>query len=73
VGNTSVTGAKMALLSREVLDKTYKIARQTTYYDLIAHPNYMDEFMSAKFIPHTDMSKFPSLVKRLRLKEDLRC
>jgi len=73
VGNTSIAGAKMALLSREALDKTYKIAHQTTYYDLITHPGYMDEFMSAKFIPHTDLSKFPSLVKRLKLKEDLRC
>lgn len=73
VGNTSIAGAKMALLSKEALDKTYKIAHQTTYYDLITHPNYMDEFMSAKFIPHTDLSKFPSLVKRLKLKEDLRC
>lgn len=72
VGNTSITGAKMALLSREALDKTYKIAHQTTYYDLITHPGYMDEFMSAKFIPHTDISKFPSLVQRLKLKEVLR-
>ncbi|MFQ6066969.1 MAG: ASKHA domain-containing protein [bacterium] len=73
VGNTSVTGAKMALLSREALDETYRISRQVTYYDLITYPGYMDEFMSAKFIPHTDAKKFPSLVKRLKLKEDLRC
>ncbi len=73
VGNTSIAGAKMALLSKEALDKTYKIAHQVTYYDLITYPGYMDEFMSAKFIPHTDISKFPSLVKRLKLKEDLRC
>ena len=73
VGNTSIAGAKMALLSREALDKTYKIAHQITYYDLITHPGYMDEFMSAKFIPHTDMSKFPSLIKRLKLKENLKC
>ncbi len=73
VGNTSITGAKMALLSREALDKTYKIASQVTYYDLITYPGYMDEFISAKFIPHTDISKFPSLVKRLKLKEGLKC
>jgi len=35
------------------------ISRRITYYDLITHSNYMDEFMSAKFLPHTDLNKFP--------------
>lgn len=60
VGNTSIMGAKMAMLSREALDTCYEISRKITYYDLITHPNYMDEFMSAKFLPHTDLNKFPS-------------
>jgi len=59
VGNTSLTGAKMALFSREVLGACYEISRKITYYDLITHPNYMNEFMSAKFLPHTDLDKFP--------------
>gem|GEM_PF-2974077 len=37
------------------------ICGKITYYDLITHPNYMDEFMSAKFLPHTDLDKFPHL------------
>ena len=61
VGNTSVMGAKMALFSREALEVCYEISRKITYYDLITHPNYMDEFMSAKFLPHTDLDKFPHL------------
>jgi uncharacterized 2Fe-2S/4Fe-4S cluster protein (DUF4445 family) len=66
VGNTSILGAKMALLSRDALDTTYQIAKKITYYDLITHPGYMDEFMSAKFLPHTDMRKFPSVERRAK-------
>jgi len=49
----------MALFSREALRACYEISRKITYYDLITHPNYMNEFMSAKFLPHTDLDKFP--------------
>jgi len=66
VGNTSILGAKMALLSKDALDVTYQIAKKITYYDLITHPGYMDEFMSAKFLPHTDIGKFPSVQRKLK-------
>jgi uncharacterized 2Fe-2S/4Fe-4S cluster protein (DUF4445 family) len=63
VGNTSILGAKMAILSKDAFDTAYKISKNITYYDLITYPNYMDEFMSAKFLPHTDVTKFPSIMK----------
>lgn len=66
VGNTSILGAKMTLLSQEALNMTYEIVRKITYYDLITYPNYMEEFMSAKFLPHTDIKKFPSLQNKLK-------
>ncbi|MCJ7777095.1 MAG: ASKHA domain-containing protein [Sedimentisphaerales bacterium] len=61
VGNTSVAGAKMALLSCGAFETAEKIAGSMTYFDLMSHPDYMDEFMRAKFLPHTDLSLFPSL------------
>ena len=66
VGNASVTGAKMAILSQEALEMAHQISESVTYYDLITYPHYMDEFLSAKFIPHTDLTKFPSLAKRIK-------
>lgn len=66
VGNTSILGAKMALLSKNALDTVYKISKNITYYDLITYPNYMDEFMSAKFLPHTDVSKFPTIMGKIK-------
>ena len=66
VGNTSILGAKMALLSKDALDTAYHISKNITYYDLITYPGYMDEFMSAKFLPHTDVSKFPTVMEKMK-------
>ncbi|RPJ27708.1 MAG: DUF4445 domain-containing protein, partial [Planctomycetaceae bacterium] len=60
VGNTSIAGAKMALLSREAFQRAEEIAASMTYLDLMSHTGYMEEFIRAKFLPHTDLSLFPS-------------
>ncbi|MCK5247787.1 DUF4445 domain-containing protein, partial [Candidatus Bipolaricaulota bacterium] len=62
VGNTSLIGAKMAMLSTDAFEASSTIAHGATYYDLITYPQYYEEFMSAKFIPHTDMDLFPTAV-----------
>jgi len=62
VGNTSLIGAKMAMLSADAFEASSTIAHGTTYYDLITYPQYYEEFMSAKFIPHTHMDLFPTAV-----------
>jgi uncharacterized 2Fe-2S/4Fe-4S cluster protein (DUF4445 family) len=61
VGNTSVIGAKMTLLSLAAFERSKQIARSATYYDLITYPDYYEEFMSAKFLPHTDLELFPTV------------
>jgi uncharacterized 2Fe-2S/4Fe-4S cluster protein (DUF4445 family) len=61
VGNTSIAGAKTVLLSRKALETAEKIAEGMTYFDLMSHPGYMDEFTRANFLPHTDLSLFPSV------------
>jgi len=61
VGNTSIAGAKTVLLSREALVAAEQIAQSMTYFDLMSHPEYMDEFIRASFLPHTDLSFFPSV------------
>ncbi|MCI2429122.1 ASKHA domain-containing protein [Candidatus Acetothermia bacterium] len=65
VGNTSVIGAKLTLLSQEALEKSYEIAKNVTYYDLISFPHYYEEFLAAKFLPHTEIERFPSVQERL--------
>jgi len=60
VGNTSIAGAKMVLLSQQAQKEAERIAGAMTYTDLMTHPGYMDEFIKANFLPHTDLSLFPS-------------
>jgi uncharacterized 2Fe-2S/4Fe-4S cluster protein (DUF4445 family) len=61
VGNSSLAGARMALVSRAALQAADAMARDVTYFDLSADPVYMDEYMAALFFPHTDASLFPSV------------
>jgi len=61
VGNTAVKGAKMGLLSRRALEEAREIAARMAYVELSVGTTFMDEFVSALFLPHTDLSLFPSV------------
>ena len=64
VGNTSLKGARMSLLSAEKFEEVQEIANKMTYLELSAESqsqDFMDEFVAAQFIPHTDLSLFPSV------------
>jgi len=65
IGNSSITGAKMALLSQEAMEKIYEISNKMTYVELSVDPEFMNNYTSALFIPHTDLSLFPSVRKML--------
>lgn len=59
IGNSSLSGAYAMLYSTQSERKVYEIAKNMTYLELSAIPQYMDEFVAACFIPHTDASLFP--------------
>jgi uncharacterized 2Fe-2S/4Fe-4S cluster protein (DUF4445 family) len=61
VGNTSLAGARMSLLSEEAYSKMSEIRKAITYIDLGTEPGYMDEYIAALFFPHTDIARFPSV------------
>lgn len=61
IGNSSLTGAYTMLLSTQAEKKTYEVARNMTYLELSTVPSYMDEFVAACFLPHTDAAMFPSV------------
>ena len=63
VGNTSIEGVSLALLSSESLKDIYKIRDMVTYIELNVNQEFMNNFSAAKFIPHTDRSLFPSVKK----------
>ncbi len=63
LGNTSVRGAYMALISREIRERVTEVGEMMTYLELSADNTFFDEFNAAMFLPHTDMEQFPSLVE----------
>jgi uncharacterized 2Fe-2S/4Fe-4S cluster protein (DUF4445 family) len=63
LGNTSVQGAYLALLDWRNRDRVRDIASQMTYIELSADNTFYEAFMSAMFLPHTDLSSFPSVVR----------
>jgi uncharacterized 2Fe-2S/4Fe-4S cluster protein (DUF4445 family) len=61
LGNTSLKGAYLALLDRKNRDEIIEIANKMTYIELSADNRFFDAFTSAMFLPHTDMSLFPTV------------
>jgi uncharacterized 2Fe-2S/4Fe-4S cluster protein (DUF4445 family) len=61
LGNTSVRGAYYALLDWRERENIRQIASRMTYLELSADNTFYDAFMSAMFLPHTDLSRFPSV------------
>ena len=66
IGNSSLTGAYLMLLSTPAEKKTYELAANRTYMELSTVPIYMDEFVGACFIPHTDTSMFPTVMEEVQ-------
>lgn len=66
LGNTSVRGAYYALLDREARARLTDIAARMTYIELSADNSFYEAFTSALFLPHTDMSKFPTVEAALQ-------
>lgn len=62
IGNSSLVGAYAMLYSNEAERKVYEIAQNMTYIELSNINAYMDEFVGACFLPHTDSALFPSIV-----------
>ncbi|MCP4137439.1 MAG: DUF4445 domain-containing protein [bacterium] len=61
IGNSSLTGSALLLLSGEYRQLQKDLAQGMTYVNLGNEPAYMDQYTAALFIPHTDFSRFPSI------------
>jgi len=63
VGNSSLAGAYAMVLSDQAAEKVADLARNMTYVELSTHLGYMDNFVAACFLPHTDAVRFPNSVQ----------
>jgi uncharacterized 2Fe-2S/4Fe-4S cluster protein (DUF4445 family) len=61
IGNSALTGSRMSLMSITSFEKTREIARRMTNIELSNYAPFMNEFIAALFLPHTDNKLFPSV------------
>ena len=60
IGNSSLAGAYAMVISDHANKKCGEVAANMTYLELSTYPGYMDSFVAACFIPHTDGRLFPN-------------
>ena len=65
IGNSSLTGAYAMCVSDPANEKCAEVAANMTYLELSTYPGYMDSFVAACFLPHTNASLFPNSVQEV--------
>ena len=65
VGNASLMGARMAALTNRIRQEVVAVTDMMTNFELSETPSYMDHYVAALFLPHTDMNRFPNVKARL--------
>jgi uncharacterized 2Fe-2S/4Fe-4S cluster protein (DUF4445 family) len=65
LGNGSLLGAKMSSLTNRIRRDVAAVVRKMTNFELSDTSSYMDNYIAALFLPHTDIDRFPRLKSRL--------
>lgn len=65
VGNSSLLGARMSALTNSVRQEVVGVTNMMTNFELSETPSYMDNYVAALFLPHTDLNRFPRISSRL--------
>ena len=64
IGNAAGSGARMCLKSTKMRDLADRLSREVEYVELAGERNFQNEFAMAMFLPHRDLSRFPSAGQR---------
>lgn len=65
VGNGSLWGARLTSFSTDILDDARRVARVMTNFELSENTTFMNNYIAALFLPHTNLSDFPSVASRI--------
>ena len=65
IGNSSLAGAYAMVVSDQAIEKCNDVMANMTYLELSTYPGYMDSFVAACFIPHTDRNLFPNSIQEI--------
>ena len=66
IGNGSLMGAKMSSLSNHIRRNVAEVTKNMTNFELSETSSFMDNYVAALFLPHTDMEQFPKLKERMK-------
>ena len=65
IRNGSLLGVRLASFCSAMLVEAQRIARRMTHVELSEHRTFMDQYVAAMFLPHTDEKEFPGVYERL--------
>lgn len=65
ITNTSLEGARILLLDRTRLAELHTLCETMYCVQLASLPDFLVRMQASKFIPHTDMERFPSIRDRV--------
>ena len=72
LGNGSLLGARMSSLTNRIRRDVTDVIRKMTNFELSDTASYMDNYIAALFLPHTDLNQFPRLKARLEARKHLK-
>lgn len=65
IANTSLEGARILLTNRDRLEEMRELLENMYCVQFASVPDFLIRMQAAKFIPHTDMDRFPTIAERL--------
>ena len=65
IGNGSLLGARLTSFSTDLLDDARRVAQMMTNLELSENVEFMNNYVAALFLPHTNAEEFPAVSKRL--------
>lgn len=65
IGNGSLFGATMSGYTNKIRQDVVEVTGKITNFELSETPSYMENYVAAMFLPHTDIEAFPQLKARL--------
>jgi len=72
IGNGSLMGAKMSSLTNRIRKDVVEVTKRMTNFELSETPSFMDNYVAALFLPHTDTDQFPKLKARFEARKALK-
>jgi uncharacterized 2Fe-2S/4Fe-4S cluster protein (DUF4445 family) len=71
IGNGSLMGARMSSLTNRIRQDVVEVTKKMTNFELSDTTSYMDNYIAALFLPHTDTNQFPRLKSRLEARKKM--